>query len=72
MASCKLDDDNVGKNYYDYDMMIMMMMQLVQFNPQGGKAIVNGYTAFNYYDNPTINYRDMTYGPTGLLSLYCI
>ena len=47
-------------------------MQLVQFYPTGGKAIVNGYPAFNYYDNPTINYWDMTYGPTGLLSLNCV
>ena len=47
-------------------------MQLVQFYPTGGKAIVNGYPAFNYYDNPTINYWDMTYGPTGLLTLNCV
>ena len=58
------DDDDDGDN--------CDIMQLVQFYPTGVTDIVNGYPAFNYYDNLTINYWDMTYGPTGLLSLYCM
>ena len=81
----KLDDDNVGEHddnddYYDVgehdddddDGDNCDIMQLVQFYPTGVTDIVNGYPGFNYYDNLTINYWDMTYGPTGLLSLYCM